>query len=520
MVYIDEHGEHVAATHEIARMFERPAISPVVSPVIPATLITVQPTTILLKAETGLARSAETITVTITKEIPASQPKARHLLPRRHDRLHGQHPGRSSGWLEYYSRCLERDETRSQPTATSAIRCDFESSDPYAFHHQVSLTNGVAPVIAAINTWSATGGGDIPEADLFGLDSVAVPPGGTIGWRSGSKRIIVWFGDAPGHDPICPAVSGGAAITEASVTAKLLGEGIAVLAISTANPGLDDDPKSGATGYVAKCRIPRRCTRRGNPYCRRLTPGKFVAGINAATIVNTIISLVSAAVGSINNVKLVPTAGITAFVTSITPAAGYGPLPGDKDHTLNFNVTFTGAVPCTAQAQVFSGTLDVVADGKVVASKTVEITVPACMVVYSVNFVCGEQSDCGCECTPVQPGRYATEVNIHNYGLKPVDLIKRFIPVVLAGAPIGREPRVSAVRTEDRITLPPQTATMDDCCRISGLLMGGDPPSSMPLTIGLLEITATAEVAVTAVYTTSGPKHGGVSIRTKQIARR
>jgi hypothetical protein len=42
----------------------------------------------------------------------------------------------------------------------------------------------------------------------------------------------------------------------------------------------------------------------------------------------------------------------------------------------------------------------------------------------------------------------------------------------------------------------------------------------MPLTIGLLEITATADVAVTAVYTTSGPKHGGVSIRTKQIARR
>ena len=514
MVYIDEHGEHVEATHEIAGIFERPAISPVVPPVIPATLITVQPTTNVLTL-----KQSDTFNETITVTIPKNAGPAKADIYFLADTTGSM--GSILGAVQTGSNTILAALNGMGIDLAYGVGNykDFESSDPYAFHHQVSLTNAVAPVIAAINTWSATGGGDIPEADLFGLDSVAVPPGGTIGWRSGSKRIIVWFGDAPGHDPICPAVSGGAAITEASVTAKLLGEGIAVLAISTANPGLDDDPKSGATGYVAKCGPPGGAPGQGTRIANA-TGGKFVAGINAATIVNTIISLVSAAVGSINNLKLVPTAGITAFVTSITPAAGYGPLPGDHDHTLNFNVTFAGTVPCTAQAQVFSGTLDVVADGKVVASKTVEITVPACMVVYSVNFVCGEQSDCGCECTPVQPGRYATEVNIHNYGLKPVDLIKRFIPVVLAGAPIGREPRVSAVRTEDRITLPPQTATMDDCCRISGLLMGGDPPSSMPLTIGLLEITATAEVAVTAVYTTSGPKHGGVSIRTKQIARR
>lgn len=357
------------------------------------------------------------------------------------------------------------------------------------------------------------------QADLFGLDSLAVPPGGTIGWRSGSKRIIVWFGDAPGHDPICPAVSGGAAITEASVTAKLVGEGISVLAISTANPGLDDDPKSGATGYNAKCGPPGGTPGQGTRIANA-TGGNFVTGINPANIVNTIITLVSTAVGSINNVKLLPSAGITSFVTSITPAAGYGPLPGDQDHTLKFDVTFTGTVPCKAEAQVFNGTLDVVADGKVVASKKAEITVPACAVVYSVKFVCGEQPKCDCECAPVQPGRYATEINIHNYGLKPVELVKRFIPVVLAGAPIGCEPRVSTVRAEDRITLPPQTATMDDCCRISTLLMGGNPPSRMPLIIGLLEITATAEIAITAVYTASGPEHGGVSIRTEQISRR
>ena len=148
-------------------------------------------------------------------------------------------------------------------------------------------------------------------------------------------------------------------------------------------------------------------------------------------------------------------------------------------------------------------------------------TVPACAFVYSVKFVCGEQAECGCECSPVRPGRYSTEINIHNYSLKEIEVVKRFIPVVLAGAPSGREPKVAVIRALDKIVLPPQTATMDDCCRIAELLFSGAAPANAPLTIGLMEITASAELAVTAVYTTSGLKQGGgVSIRVEQIARR
>src|SRR5207249_1219633 len=57
-------------------------------------------------------------------------------------------------------------------------------------------------VAGAINAWQADGGGDTPEAQLFALDQVAQCPG--TGWRPGAKRIIVWFGDAPGHEPVCP----------------------------------------------------------------------------------------------------------------------------------------------------------------------------------------------------------------------------------------------------------------------------------------------------------------------------
>jgi hypothetical protein len=247
--------------------------------------------------------------------------------------------------------------------------------------------------------------------------------------------------------------------------------------------------------------------------------GAFVTGINAGNIVNTIINLVTGAVAAIQNVRLVPSASVVPFITSISPAVGYGPLAGDRDHTLTFDVKFTG-IPCTPVEQVITGTIDVVADGAVVAGKRVQITVPPCAFVYSVKFICGVQPECGCECASVRPGKYATEVNIHNYSLKEVEVVKRFVPVVLAGAPAGREPHVAGARADDKITLPAQTATMDDCCRILELLFGGPAPSTVPLTIGFLEPTASAEIAVTAVYTASGLKSAGISLEVEQITGR
>ena len=514
IVFLDHRGEPLEPTHELAALFDHPAPSSPEAPVNLPAAVTIQPDTNILTLNPG-DTFQETITVTIPKNGGPAKADVYFLADT---------TGSMGGILGSVQAGAGNILTALNGLGADLMfgvgnYRDFLTTDPFAFQHQLSPTNSAAAITAAINAWTVGDGGDLPEADLFGLDSLATPPGGVIGWRAGVKRIIVWFGDAPGHDPICTAVSGlPLPITEASVTAKLVAEGIAVLAISTANPGLDDDPKLSATGYVAKCGPPGGAPGQGTRVANA-TGGAFVS--LAGNIVNTIISLVSGAVGSIQNVKLVPSPPIAPFVTSISPAAGYGPLSGDQDHVLKFDVTFTGTAPCTFKDQIFTGTLDVVADGNVVAAKKVQITVPACSVVYSVKFVCGEQAECGCECAPVQPGRYATEINIHNYSLKEIQVVKRFIPVVLAGAPNGREPRVATVRAEDKIVLPPQTATMDDCCRIATVLFGGDAPRPMPLTIGLLEITASAELAVTAVYTTSGLEHGsGVSIRVEQIAPR
>lgn len=403
---------------------------------------------------------------------------------------------------------------------------DFPN-DPFAFEHQSNPTTTVADVTNAINAWSAAGGSDTPEGQLFALDQLAEAPGGTIGWRSGAKRIIVWFGDAPGHDPVCMAISGlPYDITEASVTTKLDSQGISVIAISTTTGpagALDDDPTLGGD-YTSACGAAGGSPGQGTRIASA-TGGKHVTGVDETTIVDTVIDLVSSAATTINNLNLVPTGGTAPFVVSITPAGGYGPLSGDEDHELPFTVQFKGVEPCADEDQVFNGFLETVADGVVVARKRVKITVPACkpkvLYSYSVKFVCGAQEEaCECSCATgsVRPGVYATEINIHNYHDEKVPIQKFVLPVVFAGAPQGREPRFVTGKARDRMDLPPNSATMDDCCSIAELLFDSASPAKLPLTIGLLEIVSPVELQVTAVYTATDLESRSVSIDVEQIA--
>ncbi|HEX7185993.1 MAG TPA: hypothetical protein VF756_29480 [Thermoanaerobaculia bacterium] len=393
----------------------------------------------------------------------------------------------------------------------------------YAFQHQQSLTQTVADVTNAINAWTAAEGSDGSEGQFFALDQLAQPPGGTIGWRTGSKRIIVWFGDAPGHDPICAGISGlGADITEASATLKLVNENITVLAISTTTSypnGLDDDPQSSVFDYTGTCAIAGASGQASRIASQ--TGGAHETGIDPTKIVNTIIDLVKKAVGQIKNLSLVAAGGTKPFVVSISPAGGYGPLAGDKDHVLFFDVDFKGVKPCSDEEQVFNGTLDVVADEVVVAQKRVRIVVPPCRLYsYSVKFVCGVQEDCKCEEGPVRPGVYATEINIYNDGDDEAAIEKWVVPIVFAGAAAGREPGIARPRARDTIVLPPKSATMDDCHRLGELLFGAHPASPMALTLGFLEIVSREPLNVVAVYTVTGLQNGPVSIEVETVQPR
>jgi hypothetical protein len=135
---------------------------------------------------------------------------------------------------------------------------------------------------------------------------------------------------------------------------------------------------------------------------------------------------------------------------------------------------------------------------------------------YSVKFVCGVQERQEQRCSVVRPGVYATEINIHNYHDRKVKLEKFVLPVVHKGEPRGREPDFVAIQAKDSIVLPPNTATMDDCCRIAELLYGA-PVHPLPLTIGYLEIVSSEDLAVDAVYTVTGLEGGGVSIDVERV---
>jgi len=125
------------------------------------------------------------------------------------------------------------------------------------------------------------------------------------------------------------------------------------------------------------------------------------------------------------------------------------------------------------------------------------------LYVYSVTFVCGEQADTGCCCASLRPGRYSTEINIHNPRDTELRLAIRPLALVLAGAARGREPGVSVptrVTKASSTRLPPHSATMVDCCRLDELLLGAPAGAHPPITSGVLEILSTGELEVTAVY--------------------
>ena len=142
--------------------------------------------------------------------------------------------------------------------------------------------------------------------------------------------------------------------------------------------------------------------------------------------------------------------------------------------------------------------------------------------VYSVKFICGTQNP-STTCTPVRPGAYATEINIHNFHPAtpptvppPVAVIqKRIMLLVHNNQSVGLEPNIVTATPFATINLPPDSATMDNCCNLG--------PNFAPntLNIGFLELSSNLALNVTAVYTatdlTSSGASTGISIDVQSI---
>jgi hypothetical protein len=138
------------------------------------------------------------------------------------------------------------------------------------------------------------------------------------------------------------------------------------------------------------------------------------------------------------------------------------------------------------------------------------------MFVYSVKFICGTENPPtpAPTCTPVRQGTYATEINIHNFQTAHAATIqKRVLLLVHNDAPVGREPQIARAQPFANITLPPDTATLDDCCSLGGPFNF----SLSQINIGFLELVSNVALNVTAVYTATDLRAASISIDVQSI---
>jgi hypothetical protein len=212
--------------------------------------------------------------------------------------------------------------------------------DTFVYRSLTDITTSTSQTQTAINSWGAFDGGDWPEANLFALQEAA----STTSWRAGSERILVWFGDASGHDPS----AGGA--TETSATAALVAQGIAVQAVSVGYNQLD--------AYGQATRI------------ASATGGAFFSGIDTSTLVDTINDAITNAVSTYTNVGLDLSAVPAGVTVSAVPSSATGSFDRSVDRTFDFAVTFTGVTEGSYDFDIY-GTVD----GGRVAMESDSITV-------------------------------------------------------------------------------------------------------------------------------------------------
>lgn len=223
-------------------------------------------------------------------------------------------------------------------------RSPYGGGSDFSYRLNQAMTTSQASAQAGINLWGASGGADTPESQLDALKTLAEDP--VTGWRTGSKHLLVWFGDARGHDSASePAYPGP---TEAEATAALVAAGIQVEAI--------DVGAMDATGQVTRIAA--------------ATGGHKYIGPNNDAIVGIIEDAITEAFTTYDTVALdiseVP-AGITV---TVVPGNYTGSYDRSVTRTFEFDVTFTGDAQGTYDFNIYA-----TVDGGRVATETDSIIV-------------------------------------------------------------------------------------------------------------------------------------------------
>ena len=223
----------------------------------------------------------------------------------------------------------------------------YGSPEDYAFNLDCNLSNA-ATAQAAINTWNAAGGNDAPEAQLYALAQSAQQ----TSWRDGSTRIMVWFGDMPGHDPAAPDIGGGT--TEAQATAALVNNSVHVEAMNVYTGIPYEGTGLDATGQATRIAA--------------ATDGTYYPSLNTSAIVSDITGAITSVFQTYDNVSLEV---VGADNVTVTTTSGYtGTYDRSAARTFGFDVTVTGATPGDDDFVV-----NALVDGGIVATESDHFTV-------------------------------------------------------------------------------------------------------------------------------------------------
>jgi len=211
--------------------------------------------------------------------------------------------------------------------------------DAFVYRLNQAMTANQADVQTGINAWVASGGGDLPEANLYAIQQATTA---ASGWRAGSAQIMVQFGDAPGHDP-----SGPTNVTLAQATAALVGPPTTKLIavdVGAKNSTGQETVMVAASG------------------------GTYLDHPSQADLVAAVIAAIETSFLTYHTVELAISGlppGITPYFAT-TPAAYTGDFSRDIERLFEFDVTLVG---CCRAFGVSGFDFDILAlvDGAIVA---------------------------------------------------------------------------------------------------------------------------------------------------------
>jgi hypothetical protein len=233
----------------------------------------------------------------------------------------------------------------------------FGSGGNVPFDLIQNLTANTTAVSDAIDALSPFSGGDTPESQLVALSSSA----SEVSWRTDSTRIIIWFGDAPGHDgDLEPGYPSDIGLADA--ISDLGAENIIVEAINLDSSGgfvsLDLGSPVGSHDGQATA-------------ITDATGGDLFSGATEEEIVDLIDQALQAAFEDYSEVSLEAVGNLPGVGVTIDPLAITGDFSRETETTFDFLVTFEGLEP-----GVHDFVINALVDGGIVATEEDLITVP------------------------------------------------------------------------------------------------------------------------------------------------